>query len=549
MRLKQDELILLQAMMNSEISRREFLGWSAAAMGALALVPSCSGTSTTTSRQPNILFITSDNQPASMLGCYGNPDIKTPHVDRLASEGVRFTRAFACNGLCSPTRASLMTGLIPSQHGIHDWIDDAALAGWPDDWCAVREFRTLPLTLANRGYQTALIGKYHMGNPHSPMPGFQYWITFPYGHTLDFWNDTIIDNGKEYKLSGDEHIVEHFAKRGVEYIQNYTGNKPFYLQLNFDAPYLLPPTNLGPDKNRFYLDYLGKDFKTWWPQSEFSKIFEQEIEDLSKGPDPGNNQELQMLLMLKKMHLNPESMANTCSQNAVVDYGVGLVMNALKNAGLDENTLVIYSTDQADFYNQHGLYGHTNYTIPASLYDCVMNVPLIIRQPGTIYSNQVSDLMIGQYDIMPTILDHAGFGNVTIDNTPGHSFASHLTGQPLANWRDDVYFEQEETRGIRTPRFAYWKHLKGFGTALLYDVESDPGQDQNLFGQPGYEGIVNELDQKLTAFFDRYADPKYDLWKGGKTKSFTGRTAAVNKITNVGWALDPTIWPLFTEAL
>ena len=73
-------------------------------------------------KRPNILFILSDNQPASMLGCYGNPDIKTPHIDRLASEGVRFTRAFASNGLCSPTRATLMTGLIPSQHGIHDWI-------------------------------------------------------------------------------------------------------------------------------------------------------------------------------------------------------------------------------------------------------------------------------------------------------------------------------------------------------------------------------------------------------------------------------------------
>ena len=546
MKSKQDELILLQAMMNSEISRREFLGWSAAAMGALALVHGCGGTSTTTSKPPNILFILSDNQPASMLGCYGNRDIKTPHIDHLASEGIRFTRAFACNGLCSPTRASLMTGLIPSQHGIHDWIDDEAVKQWPADWCAVREFRTLPLTLANRGYQTALIGKYHMGQPHYPMPGFQDWITFPYGHTLSFWNDTIIDNGKEYELSGDEHIVEHFAKRGVEYIQNYTGNKPFYLQLNFDGPYLLPPTNLGPDKNRFYNEYFGKDFLDW-PRTEFS----QELEKLIDGrPDDPQDFNLHMLYELKRMHLDPESMANTASQNAVVDYAVGMVMDALKNAGLDENTLVIFSTDQACFYGQHGLEGQTNYTFPSSLYDCLLNVPFIIRQPGTINSNQVSDLMIGQYDIMPTILDNAGFGNVTIDNTPGHSFASYLKGQPLANWRDEIYFEQEESRGIRTPKFAYWKRLQGFGPALLYDVESDPGQDQNLFGQSGYEDIERELDQKLTAFFDQYADPKYDLWKkGGKTKSYTGRTNAVNKLTNIGWELDPTIRPLFVESI
>jgi len=543
MNSKQDKSRFLQEVMNGKLSRRDFLGLSAAAIGALAFMPGCGGTSTPTNKPPNVLFILSDNQPASMLGCYGNPDIKTPHVDRLASEGVRFKRAFACNGLCSPTRASLMTGLIPSQHGIHDWIDDAALtvAGWPPDWCAVQEFRTLPLTLANRGYQTALIGKYHMGQPRHPMPGFQDWITFPYGHTMSFWSNTIIDNGIEYPLVG-KHIVEFFAEKGVEYIQKYTGEKPFYLQLNFDGPYLLPPTNLGRDCNRFYLDYFGKDFKTWWPRSEFSPIFEQMI---GGRPDDPKNQELHMLYMLKQMHLDPESMANTTSQNAVVDYAVGLVMDALKKAGLDENTLVIYSTDQADFYNQHGLYGHTNYTIPSSLYDCVMNVPLIMRQPGTIKSNLASDLMIGQYDIFPTILDCVGFGNVKIENTPGHSFAPHLKGQSLDNWKDEVYFEQEESRGIRTPKYAYWKRLQGFGPAQLYDVESDPGQNYPLFG---HEDIVDELDQKLTEFFNGHADPQYDLWKSGKTKSFTGRTKAVNElIKTIHWELDDTFKKPFSE--
>ncbi len=538
----QDEL-KSQEVVNGKLNRREFLVLGAAALGALALSANCGDALISTSRRPNILFILSDNQPASLLGCYGNPDIKTPHIDRLAAEGVRFTRAFACNGLCSPTRASLMTGLIPSQHGIHDWIDDATITGWPDDWCAVREFRTLPLTLANRGYQTALIGKYHMGQPLSPMPGFQDWITFSYGHTLSFWDNKIIEYGKpEYPLVG-EHIVEFFAKKGAEYIQKYSGEKPFYLQLNFDGPYLLPPTNLGPDHNRFYLDYLGKDFMTWWPQSEFSPEFEKLI---NGRPDDENNQELHMFYMLKRMHLDPESMANTASQNAVVDYSVGLVMDALQKAGLDKTTLVIYSTDQANFYNQHGLYGHTNYTLPSSLYDCVLNVPLIMRQSGTISANLVSDLIIGQYDILPTILDHAGFGNVTIENTPGHSFAPHLKGQSLGEWRDEVYFEQEESRGIRTAKYAYWKRLQGFGPAQLYDVENDPGQDHNLIGT-GHQDIAEELDQKLVEFFNRYADPQYDLWRHGKTKSFTGRTKIVNQQIGIGWELDKTDKKPFSE--
>jgi len=546
MKSKQDESKFLQAVINGKISRREFLGLSAAAIGALALMPGCGDSSTPTSRPPNVLFILSDNQPASMLGCYGNSDIRTPNIDRLASEGVRFTQAFACNGLCSPTRASLMTGLIPSQHGIHDWIDDNTLTELKEDWCAVREFRTLPLTLANRGYQTAMIGKYHMGNPHSPMPGFQDWITFPYGHTLDFWKDTIIDNGKEYELSGDEHIVEHFARRGVEYIQNYTHKKPFYLQLNFDAPYLLPPTNLGPDKNRFYNYYVGMNFTEWWPREKFSQIFE----DMIGGrPDDPNDEELHMLYMLKEMHLDRESMWNTASQNAVVDYGVGMVMDALKKAGLDENTLVIYSTDQADFYGQHGLYGHTNYTIPSSLYDALLNVPLIMRQPKTIKSSQVSDLMIGQYDIFPTILDHLGFGNVRIENTPGHSFSPHLKGQSLQDWSNEVYFEQEESRGIRTSRYAYWKRLNDyFGPALLFDVVNDPGQNKPLILSE-HKDIVDELDKKLNEFFNRYSDPQYDLWRGGKTKSYTGRTKLVNDLFKTDWEWDKSDKPLFIDSV
>ena len=90
---------------------------------------------------PNILFIVADNQPASILGAYGNPDVKTPNIDRLAKEGMRFTGAFAVHGMCSPTRATMLTGLLPSQHGVHDWLDDEEMADWPGDWNAIREYR------------------------------------------------------------------------------------------------------------------------------------------------------------------------------------------------------------------------------------------------------------------------------------------------------------------------------------------------------------------------------------------------------------------------
>ena len=158
----------------------------------------------------NVLFILTDNQPASILGAYGNSDVRTPNIDRLAGEGMRFTQAFAANGMCSPTRATLMTGLMPSQHGVHNWLDDALMKDWPRDWSAIAEFRTLPLTLANRGYRTAMIGKWHLGQPWKPAVGFQHWVTFTDGHTVDFWHNTIIENDKTYKLD-DIHTVDFFA--------------------------------------------------------------------------------------------------------------------------------------------------------------------------------------------------------------------------------------------------------------------------------------------------------------------------------------------------
>jgi len=106
--------------------------------------------------QPNILFIVADNRPASILGIYGNPDVMTPNIDRLGNEGVRFTHAFAVHDMCSPTRATLLTGLLPSQHGVQDWLDDEEM------------------------------GKWHLGQPRSPDEWFDYWVTFNLGHTIDF---------------------------------------------------------------------------------------------------------------------------------------------------------------------------------------------------------------------------------------------------------------------------------------------------------------------------------------------------------------------------
>ena len=484
---------------------------------------------------PNILLIVADNQPASILGTYGNPDVKTPNIDRLANDGLRFTHAFAVHGMCSPTRATLLTGLLPSQHGVQDWLDDEEMEDWPSDWNAIREYRTLPYTLKNRGYQTSLIGKWHLGQPRPPDEWFDYWVTFNLGHTIDFWNNEINDNSRKYKLEG-KHSVDFFSDKAVEYLQSYDHEKPFFLMVTYNGPYMNPPTNLGAAKNRHYADYVDKEF----PSFPRNRVNETVLEEAME-PDPE-----EWYLNLARMHNDQETMANAASQNTMVDDGVGRLLQALKDNGLAENTLVIYTSDQGNFFGQHGLWGHTDFSFPASLYDTAMNIPLIAHYPGVIEKGKVSDLFIGQYDLMPTILDMAGF-DMEIANSPGRSFAEHLKGSELTSWSDAVYLDQEATRVIRTNQYSYWKRMEGTGKNELYDMQKDPKQKNNLYGNPDHAEVVSELDRRLTQFFDTYSNAEYDLWQGGTVKGSTEYTQVYKSLYGEQWKPESEVKPAFGE--
>jgi arylsulfatase A-like enzyme len=486
--------------------------------------------------QPNILFIVADNQPASILGAYGNPDVRTPNIDRLANEGLRFTRAFAVHGMCSPTRATLLTGLLPSQHGVQDWLDDEEMTNWPSDWNAIREYRTLPYTLKNRGYQTSLIGKWHLGQPRPPGEWFDYWVTFNLGHTIDFWDNEINDNSRKYKLEG-QHSVDFFSDKAVEYLESYDHQKPFFLMVTYNGPYMNPPTNLGAARNRHYAYYEKKEF----PSFPRNRVNETVLEE-AMVPDPE-----EWYLNLARMHNDPKTMANAASQNTMVDDGVGRLLEALKDNGLAENTLVIYTSDQGNFFGQHGLWGHTDFSFPASMYETAMNIPLIAHYPGVIEKSQVSDLFIGQYDLMPTILDMAGV-NVEIPNSPGRSFAEHLKGNELTSWGDAVYMDQEATRVIRTNQYSYWKRMKGTGQHELYDIQKDPEQENNLYGNPEYAEAVSELDRRLTQFFDTYSNAEYDLWRGGTVKGSTESIEVYKSLYGEQWKPESKVRPAFKES-
>lgn len=141
------------------------------------------------SSAPNIVFIITDNQSPWTMGCYGHDEILTPNLDRLAGKGVRFTNAFCTSPVCSPNRATLMTGLMPSQHGVHCWLGQekpCAQMG-PDAYCTIEEFTNLPRVLADAGYDCGMSGKWHLGDSMNPQLGFRYWFSKPKGHTAHFY--------------------------------------------------------------------------------------------------------------------------------------------------------------------------------------------------------------------------------------------------------------------------------------------------------------------------------------------------------------------------
>jgi len=246
------------------------------------------------------------------------------------------------------------------------------------------------------------------------------------------------------------------------------------------------------------------------------------------------------------MHNDPATMANVASQNTMVDDGVGRVMAALKARGLDENTLVIFSSDQGNFYGQHGLWQHVISTTPSNCYEAALNIPLIFRHPENIEADRRESMLVGQYDLPATILDYLGIQDVQFENSPGKSFAGSLRGNGVS-WNNEVFFEQEESRGVRTENYAYWKRLSGTGNHELYDMQRDPGQHRNLYGDPAYKEVVEMLDKKLTAFFSQYSAAEYDLWAGGTAKGSVARPETFKKLYGPEWRPQTRILPEFTD--
>ena len=486
-------------------------------------------------RKSNVLLIFVDNQPASMMGCYGNDEIFTPHLDELASRGVLFRNAFCPNSMCSPCRASVLTGLMPSQHGIHTWLDDDVMDAWPEHYNAIAEFETLPEALAEAGYHTALIGKYHLGFADEPQNGFEHWVAMEKGMMDSFHNVQMIDNGRRY--TAPEHSVDFFTRKAVDYLDQHAGKEeaPFFLFFPYTAPY-------------------GEMHDPHEPDHRYSNLYKEL--PMNSVPREGLCPELIDWILLRKEKLpdwdfawykelaekpnNLPAMRQFYSQMSMVDDGVGQLLAKLQEKGVLEDTLVIYTADHGLSVGHHGFWGHGEDTWPSNMHRSANNIPLIMSHPDFAQPGSESESLVGTTDIFATILEHTGCRVQSSEAISGRSLYPLLRGE-ATEIRDEVFMEQEETRAIRTPQ---WLFMRRFENTVydfkheLYDLVKDPDERNNVAQLPEYAAVVAELTGRLDVFFSRHSNPRWDLWKGGTAKSNSTRPFLWKEVWGDGWAPD-----------
>ena len=460
--------------------------------------------------RPNIILIVTDNQSPELLGAYGNAVIRTPNIDRIALEGIVFDAAHATSGVCSPSRATLMTGLIPSQTGVHN-----ALPSRPsiDGWSAIREFRNLPMTMKTAGYRTGLVGKYHLGRHDKAQLGFDNWVTFPSGHTERFFGVEVIDNGERYVAS--EHLTDFWTQKAVEFVADVaTSDEPFFLFLSYNGPYGLPPVVNAEYQNRHTKYYIDN------PPSMPQRPVHQSLEAWATEGDPTTYSAKHGITPWTAINAlnNLRAMANLAAETTMIDDGVGRVLDEVKAAGVSDNTIVIFTSDQGAAFGQKGLWGNSSWAWPFAAYEANSRVPLIVWDNGQkIDEGTRVQNIVNQYDIFPTILDLVGMSDIVVENSPGLSLLPIIDGRQTDSASGAAFFDYLTVRSVRTDQFRYIKRLLT-GDTELYDRISDPEELNNLSGDPDYLEHRVQMDELLEGFFEEYASPKYDLWRGGSAK-------------------------------
>jgi arylsulfatase A-like enzyme len=487
----------------------------AAAFTALCFPATGSDLAAASDHRPNILFIFADDHAAHAMSCYGSRINKTPNLDRIATGGMLFHNCFCTNSVCGPSRAVVLTGKYSHLNGFYrngDRFDGSQ--------------PTFPKMLQKAGYQTAIIGKWHLA---SDPTGFDVWkILIGLG---TYYNPILIENGKRVKHTG--YATDLLADETINYLKARDPQKPFLLMYHQKAPHREFDPNLKdlhlyddvaiPEPENLFDDYSGRGTAAHVQQMEVVRDLnprdlklvppkELNVEQLKKwnaAYEPKNE-------AFRKAHLTGAKLAHWKYQRFIKDYlrcvasvdeNVGRVLDYLDQSGLAKSTVVIYSSDQGFFLGDHGWFDKR------FMYEESYRMPLLVRWPGVVQAGSRSDALVSNLDFAETFLDMAGLPMPA--GMQGHSLLPILAGHKPSDWRTSLYYHYYEYpavhmvhkhEGIRNERYKLI-HFYDLGQWELYDLQKDPHEMHSLFDDPEYAATERGLQTELVRLRGLYRLP------------------------------------------
>ena len=511
-------------------------------MAAIASLASCAGEKES-AKQYNIVYIMTDDHTAQMMSCYGGL-IETPNLDRIANDGVIFTNSFVANSLSGPSRACMLTGKHSHANGFTD-----------NTTCVFDgSQQTMPKLLRQAGYQTALIGKWHL---ISLPTGFDHWEILP--GQGDYYNPSFITMNND-TVAEKGYLTNLITDKSIDWMENQRDkDKPFCLFIHHKAIHRnwlpeLKYLNLYEDKTfplheNFYDDYEGRpaaaaqemsifkdmdiiyDNKMWKADVEtpLKSTYEAFVGRLSPEERKVYDDFYQPIIDdFYKKNPKGKELAEWKYQRYMRDYAkvvkslddnVGRVLDYLKEKGMLDNTLVVYTSDQGFYMGEHGWFDKR------FMYEESMHTPLIMHLPKGFNAKGEIPQMVQNIDYAPTFLDLAGAP--IPEDIQGVSLLPLLKGEKPADWRKSLYYHFYEYPaehmvkrhyGVRTERYKLIHFYNDIDEWELYDLQEDPREMNNLYGKPGYEKITEDMMNELHKLQAQYQDPIEEKLKAEKAQ-------------------------------
>ena len=449
------------------------LGLGAAAAGPASAQPA-------PGQRPNIVFIMTDDHAAHAISAYGSKVNQTPHLDRLAKEGALFTSVFATNSICTPSRATILTGQYSHLNGVtmFNRFDSGRM--------------TVARLLQQGGYHTGMVGKWHLG---SDPAGFDKWEIFP--GQGDYVDPLLYTATGEKKYTG-RYATDVVTDIALDFIATRPKDKPFFLMLHHKAPHRpwTPNAEHGaqfstktiPEPATMWDDYKGR---TDALHENKQRLTDLTPTDVKQDPPAGLTGDA--LTRWKYQRYMQDYLATVQS----VDDNVGRVIDALDKAGLGRNTIVIYTSDQGFFLGDHGLFDKR------FMYEESIRMPFLVRWPAAIKAGTRIDAMGLNVDFAPTFLEAAGLPPST--DMQGRSLLPVMRGETPRDWRAAMYYRYYHDPGHHNTRAHYGVRTKTHKLIYfwkkdqweLYDLVKDPQELHNLYGQPAQAALTTTLKTEL----------------------------------------------------